>query len=142
MVRQVKDLPCIRMAEPFGTVRQNAGLCVAFISSYSAYYATAMKKTTAVFLKPGAQWDYSKGVREQAHWDEHARFIDDLFARGVILMVGPFTPEGTGALAILNVDTAAAPRAIYAKYPWAHEQALVTDEAREWTIFLDSRDES
>src|SRR5215831_11319151 len=93
MVRQVKDLPRIRMAEPFGTVRQNAGLCVAFISSRSAYYATAMKKTTAVFLKPGAQWDYSKGVREQAHWDEHARFIDDLFARGVILMVGPFTPE-------------------------------------------------
>ena len=101
-----------------------------------------MKKTTAVFLKPGAQWDHSKGVREQAQWDEHARFIDDLFARGVILMVGPFTPEGTGALAILNVDTATEARAIYAKDPWAHQQILVTADAREWTIFLDSRDQS
>jgi len=96
-----------------------------------------MKKTTAVFLKPGARWDHSKGVREQANWDEHARFIDDLFERGVILMVGPFTSEGTGALAILNVETAAEARAIYAQDPWAHQQILVTADAKEWTIFLD-----
>jgi uncharacterized protein YciI len=98
-----------------------------------------MKKTTAVFLKPGGNWDHSKGVREQANWDEHARFIDDLFARGVILMVGPFTPEGSGALAILNVETAAEARAIYARDPWAHQQILVTADAREWTIFLDGQ---
>jgi uncharacterized protein len=98
-----------------------------------------MKKTVAVFLKAGTQWDHSKGVREQAYWDEHARFIDDLFERRLIMMVGPFAPEGTGALAILNVDTAEEARAIYAKDPWAHHDILVTDEAREWTIFLDSR---
>jgi uncharacterized protein YciI len=98
-----------------------------------------MKKTFAVFLKAGTQWDHSKGVREQAHWEEHASFIDDLFARGLIMMAGPFAPEGTGALAILNVDTADEARAIYARDPWAHHDILVTDDAREWTVFLDAR---
>ena len=99
-----------------------------------------MKKTIAVTLKPGPNWDHSKGVREQAYWDEHARFIDDLFARGVIMMVGPFTPEGTGALAVLDVNTAEKARAVYANDPWARKDILLVEDAREWTIFLDARD--
>ena len=99
-----------------------------------------MKKTIAVILEPGPNWNYSKGVREQAYWEEHARFIDDLFARGLILLVGPFAPEGTGALAILNVETTDEARAIYAKDPWADKGILLTADAREWNIFLEARD--
>lgn len=98
-----------------------------------------MKKTIAVFLRPGSRWDHSKPVREQALWDEHARFIDDLFARGLIMLVGPFAPDGTGALAILNVESVQEARSIYANDPWAHEDILVTADAKEWTIFLDAR---
>ena len=97
-----------------------------------------MKKTIAVFMQPGPNWDYSKGVREQAYWDEHAQFIDDLFARGVVFMAGPFAPEGTGALVILNLDTTEEAYAIYANDPWKHQQILQVAEAREWTIFLDA----
>ena len=97
-----------------------------------------MTKTVAVFLRPGPRWDQSKSVREQAYWDDHARFVDDLFARGVIMMVGPFQPDGTGALAILNVESAAEARAIYANDPWAHREILLTADAKEWTIFLDA----
>jgi uncharacterized protein len=98
-----------------------------------------MTKTVALFLRPGPRWDQSKSVREQAYWDEHARFVDDLFARGVIMMVGPFQPDGTGALAILNVASAAEARAIYANDPWAHHEILLTADAKEWTIFSDAR---
>ena len=99
-----------------------------------------MKKAIAVLLQPGPNWNHSKGVREQAFWDEHAQFIDDLFARGVILMAGPFEPEGTGALVILNVNTCEEALGIYDNDPWKHEGILQVADARNWTIFLDARD--
>lgn len=100
-----------------------------------------MKKAVAVFLQPGPNWNHSKSVREQAFWDEHARFVDDLFARGVILIAGPFEPEGTGALVILNVNTPEEAHAIYDRDPWKQQGILHVAEARKWTIFLDRRDE-
>ena len=101
-----------------------------------------MKKTIAVFLRPGARWDHSKSVREQAYWDEHARFIDDLFERELIMLAGPYAPEGSGALVILNVESVADARAIYADDPWAQQDILLTADVKEWTIFLDGRAES
>lgn len=101
-----------------------------------------MKKRIAVFLQPGPNWDHSKGVREQAYWDEHALFIDELFARGVVLMAGPFEPEGTGAMVILNVETPGAAHAIYANDPWKLHGILHVTDAREWKIFLDARDKA
>ncbi len=58
------------------------------------------------------------------------------------MMAGPFAPDGAGALVILNVESADEARAIYADDPWAHKQILLTAEAKEWTIFLDARDDS
>ena len=90
-------------------------------------------------MQPGPNWDFSKGVREQQFWDEHAHFVDDLFDRGLIMLAGPFAPDGSGALVILNVETANEARAIYADDPWAHQQVLLPADAKEWTIFLDAR---
>src|ERR1043166_6099544 len=98
-----------------------------------------MKKMVACFMQPGPNWDHAKGVREEPFWDEHAKFIDDLFARGLILMAGPFAPEGTGALVILNVQRSEEAHAIYADDPWKRRGILHLAEAREWTIFLDAR---
>ena len=96
-----------------------------------------MKTQIAVFLQPGPNWDHSKDVREQALWNEHAQFIDDLFARGVILMAGPFEPAGSGALVILNVNTPEEALAIYDRDPWKSGGILQIADARAWTIFLD-----
>jgi len=101
-----------------------------------------VKKVVALFLQPGPNWDLSKGIREQQFWDEHAQFVDDLFDRGLVMLAGPFAPDGTGALVILNVETANEARAIYSADPWAHQQILLTADAKEWTIFLECRHES
>jgi uncharacterized protein YciI len=101
-----------------------------------------MKKTIALFLQPGSNWNPTKGVREQEYWDDHARFVDDLFERGVIILAGPFAPEGTGALVILNVAGIEEARAIYANDPWAHREILYVADVKEWTIFLDSREKA
>lgn len=81
-------------------------------------------------------------MREQALWHEHASFVHDLFARGLIMLAGPFAPDGTGALVVLNTNSTDKARAIYADDPWAHEDILVTADAKEWTIFLDARETS
>ena len=43
----------------------------------------------AVRLEHGGPWDWSKGLREQDGWDEHARFMDALVDDGFILLGGP-----------------------------------------------------
>ena len=97
-----------------------------------------MKKTIAVFLRHGSQWNRDLPVREQAYWDEHARFMDALFEAGTVILAGPFA-DGSGSMAILSAESEAAARAIYREDPWTQHDVLVAGEVKEWTIFLDAR---
>ena len=56
-----------------------------------------MKKTVAVFQHPGSRWNPDKPVREQAYWDDHARFMDALFDAGEVILGGPFA-DGSGSM--------------------------------------------
>ncbi|MFN8475845.1 MAG: YciI family protein [Anaerolineae bacterium] len=97
-----------------------------------------MTKTIAVFLRHGSKWDPARGVREQDHWDEHASFMDALFDAGKVMLAGPFADD-SGSMVILAADSVEAARAIFQEDPWAHQDILLTADAKEWTIFLDSR---
>jgi len=96
----------------------------------TAYYA--------VFQGTGSNWDTEKGVREQPFWDEHARFIDELFEAGFIVIAGPFA-DHTGSLLIVNANSSEEVRAIFKNDPWAIKDVLKVHDVKEWTIFLDSR---
>src|SRR6476620_79063 len=100
-----------------------------------------MKKTIAVLLRRSSQWNSDKPVREQAYWDDHARFMDSLFEAGTVLLAGPFA-DGSGSMVILAAESVEAALAIFRDDPWAQQDILVASEAREWTIFLDGRDKS
>lgn len=100
-----------------------------------------MKKTIAVFLSHGSQWNPDLPVRQQAYWDEHARFMDTLFEAGAVILAGPFA-DGSGSMVILTADSAEAARAIFREDPWARQEVLVADEFKEWTIFLNARDKA
>ena len=97
-----------------------------------------MKKSIAVFLRPGSQWNPDLPVREQAYWDEHARFMDALFAAGAVILGGPFA-DGSGSMVILMAESVEAARAIFREDPWERQDVLVAGEVKEWTIFLDAR---
>jgi hypothetical protein len=43
----------------------------------------------AVRERRGGPWDWTRGLREQAGFDAHARFMDDLVEAGFILLGGP-----------------------------------------------------
>ena len=97
-----------------------------------------MKKTIVVLLRRSSQWDHDKPVRQQACWDEHARFMDALFDDGTIIMAGPFE-DGSGSMVILAAESVEGAREIFLQDPWTREDILVAADVREWTIFLDAR---
>ena len=47
----------------------------------------------AVRLERGGPWDWSRDLREQDGWDEHARFMDALAEDGFIVLGGPVGGE-------------------------------------------------
>jgi len=100
-----------------------------------------MKKAIVVLLRPGSQWNPDKSVREQAYWDDHARFMDALFEAGKVILGGPFA-DGSGSMVILAAESVEAGRAILQDDPWAQHEVLVAGEVKEWTIFLDVRDKA
>ena len=98
-----------------------------------------MKKTIAVFMRHGSRWDPKRPVREQDYWDDHARFMDALFDRGVVVLGGPFADD-SGTLVIFEAESPEAVREIYRNDPWTQHDILVVRDAKEWTIFLDARE--
>ena len=97
-----------------------------------------MMKTIAVFLRRASRWNPDKPVREQAYWDEHARFMDSLFEAGRVILAGPFA-DNSGSMVILMAESVDAARAIFQEDPWTLQDILVANDAKEWTIFLDAR---
>ena len=58
----------------------------------------------AVRTAKGPSWDYARGNREQAFWDEHAAFADRLVERGVIILGGPIASDDEEDIALLAVE--------------------------------------
>ena len=98
-----------------------------------------MKRAMVLFQRPGSGWDPGKSVREQAYWDDHARFVDALYDAGKVVLAGPFA-DGSGSLLVLDAESPEAARALFRNDPWALRDILVAADVKEWTIFLDGRD--
>lgn len=92
----------------------------------------------AAFQRPGSRWDPGKGAREQALWADHARHVDALFEKGVIVLAGPFA-DRSGSLVIVEAESASEVRQMFRNDPWAIHDILRIADVREWTIFLDAR---
>lgn len=90
----------------------------------------------AIFRRPGSRWNPGKGVREQPLWDEHAQFMDELFAAGSVVLAGPFADQ-SGSMMIVKGDSVDDVRKTYSHDPWTEEDVLDVSEVKEWHIFLD-----
>lgn len=92
----------------------------------------------AVRLEHGGPWDFSRGLREQDGWDEHARFMDSLVDDGFIVLGGPIG----GAREILHAISAPSEQAVrdrLAEDNWAKNGMLTITSIEPWTILLDGR---
>jgi uncharacterized protein YciI len=92
----------------------------------------------AVRLERGGPWDFSRDMREQDGWDEHAQFMDSLVDDGFIVLGGPLS----GDREILHAISAASEdevRQRLAEDNW-HQNGMLTIKSIEpWTVLLDGR---
>jgi uncharacterized protein YciI len=87
----------------------------------------------------GLAWARNTNMRSQPLWDAHALYMDDLTARGIILLAGPLegTPE---ALLIFDVAGGEAEvRRILEEDPWTSSHQLETKSIQQWSVLLEAR---
>jgi uncharacterized protein YciI len=84
----------------------------------------------------GPSWNTSRLRREQDGWPEHAAFMDELVAEGVVVLGGPVGDgDGHSALLVMEVKDEAEVRGRLANDPWG-EDMLVTESIEPWSVFL------
>jgi len=93
--------------------------------------------TFVIRVKRGGPWDFSRDMREQDGWDEHAGYMDDLFDSGFILFAGPLE-GGREVMWIVNAESEAEIRARMAEDPWSANGMLRPERIERWTVVLDA----
>ncbi len=91
-----------------------------------------------VTRKRGPAWDWSRPLREQDAWDEHAAFMDALVEEGFIVLGGPLE----GDREVLLIVDAESERAVHERLGedvWTQNGMLRTTSVERWTILLDGR---
>jgi uncharacterized protein YciI len=90
-----------------------------------------------VLRQSGPEFDRSRPLEEQSHWDAHASYMDELVDAGFIVLGGPLAGDGRVAHAV-EAESEDAVRATFARDPWS-ETHLQVDRIDPWTIRLDAR---
>jgi uncharacterized protein YciI len=90
----------------------------------------------AVRLEHGGPWDWSKGLREQDGWDEHARFMDALVEDGFILLGGPLEGDRY-VLHVVDAPSEEAVRDRLAQDNWHRNGMLRITTIEAWMVLLD-----
>ena len=91
-----------------------------------------------VRLQRGGPWDWSRDMREQVGWGEHARFMDGLVGAGFILLGGPLEGD-RDTLHIIQAESEDAIRERLAEDPWAANGMLRPIRIERLTVLLDGR---
>jgi uncharacterized protein len=91
----------------------------------------------AVLRTRGEGWDRGKPLEAQSEWDAHARFMDDLHRRGIVVLAGPLEAAGR-ALVIVRARDEADVRARFAEDPWTRNGLLDVTRVDAWTLRLGS----
>jgi uncharacterized protein YciI len=92
-----------------------------------------------VRVERGGPWDWSKDMREQELWPEHARFMNGLVDDGLILLGGP-VEGGRDAFHVVAARSEEALRGRFAEDPWAKNGMLTVTSVERWTILLSPED--
>jgi uncharacterized protein YciI len=92
----------------------------------------------AVRLQRGGPWDWSRDLRRQDGFDEHARFMDSLVDDGFIVVGGPLEGERE-ILHLIDAPSKEAVRERLAQDNWHQNGMLTISSIDSWTLLLDGR---
>jgi uncharacterized protein YciI len=94
-----------------------------------------VRKLFLVHERHGGPWDWSKGLREQEGWDEHAQFMDALVDDGFVVLGGPLDEKDV--LLVVEAESEEALRVRFAADPWIQNGMLTITSVRPWTVLLE-----
>jgi uncharacterized protein YciI len=90
-------------------------------------------------LERGGPWDWSRSMREQDGWNEHAKFMDNLVDEGFILLGGPLEGDRE-TMHIVEAPSEEAIRQRFTTDPWWVNGMLRPVRIERWEIVLDGRE--
>jgi uncharacterized protein YciI len=93
----------------------------------------------AVRLERGGPWDWSRDLREQEGWEEHARYMDLLVDEGFIVLGGPLDETRDVLLAIEASSADTIRERLATEDNWHRNGMLTVKSIEPWTILLDGR---
>ena len=91
--------------------------------------------TFVVIREAGPRWDYSKPLREQAAWREHAEFMDALEEEGFVVLGGPLA-GGPTTLLVVSAASDSEIRGRLDDDPWTPMELLRLASVEPWEILL------
>jgi uncharacterized protein YciI len=94
-----------------------------------------VRRLFLVYERHGGPWDWSKGMREQDLWDEHARFMEGLVDGGFVVLGGPL--DETDVLLVVDSENEESIRQRFVSDPWIENGMLEITEIRPWTVLLE-----
>jgi uncharacterized protein YciI len=97
------------------------------------------KELYLVRVERGGPWDWSKDMREQELWQEHAQFMNGLVDDGLILLGGPLE-NGRETVHVVDAPSEEVLRSRFAEDPWAQNGMLTVKSIERWTILLAPED--
>lgn len=80
-------------------------------------------------------YDFSRGMWEQAGWQEDAAFMNSLVDAGFLLLGGPLEGDRE-TLQICAAPSEKDVRERFAEDPWAPSGKIVVESVERWTIVL------
>ena len=93
------------------------------------------KQRVLVVFRAGPTWK-SGPPEEQADWDAHADWVDDLIARGIFVMGGPLS-DNSGSVNLLEGVTAADAEGLVEGDPFVRNGVFELEWVRAWTVYVD-----
>ena len=94
-----------------------------------------MKRLFAVIRSRGAGWWDEGTLEQQADWDAHAAFMDNLERDGFVALGGPL--DGTrDVLLIVRASSADDVNSRLEADPWTQSGLLVTRQVSHWSLRL------
>ena len=94
-----------------------------------------VRKLFLVTEEHGGPWEWTKGLREQEGWDEHALFMDELVEDGFVVLGGPLDEKDV--LLVVDGESEEAVRGRFGADPWIENGMLTITSVRPWTVLLE-----
>ncbi len=87
-------------------------------------------------MQRGGPWDWSRDMREQQGWDDHAAYMDGIFDEGFLLLAGPLEGDRE-TMWVVEAGSEEEIRQRMKEDPWSANEMLTPSKIERWNIVMD-----